>query len=214
MPRLWWCAALVLAPGPLLAQSWEPGERATAPVRGEISEPRGGRGDGAHGRFEGDLDLGFGLGLGTMRQDALGAARLSLHYFSTLGVYAVYADGLGQDGATRRFGSLGAELRPLFLPRWSQDLEQGPAILDLAVDSLSLGLGAFFAEPRGGDLGSARGLELSLGAGLPLFQNASGPWLEARYVYRWLDPAGADERDHAVLAVLSWHAVLLSSLAD
>lgn len=214
MPRLWWCAALLLTPAPLLAQGWDPGEPTASRVRGQISEPRDGRGDGVHGRFAGDFDLGFGLGLGTTQDDALGAARLSLHYYSTLGVYAVYADGLGQEGEIRRFGSIGAELRPLFLPRWSQDLEQGPATLDLAIDSLSLGMGAFFAQPRGRDFGSERGLELSLGAGLPFFQNASGPWLEARYVYRWLDPGGADERDHAVLVVLSWHSVLLSGLAE
>lgn len=194
---------------------WEPGERTTSRVRGEISEPGRAGGDGVYGRFDGDLDLGFGLGIATLDDDALGAARASLHYFSTLGLYAGYADALGRDTGFERFVSFGAELRPLFIARWTEDQEQGPATLDLLVDSLALGLGAFFAEPRGGDFGTTRGLELALGAGLPLGGKASGPWLEARYVFRWANPRGDRESaDHAAWFVLSWHALFLSGLPD
>jgi len=193
---------------------WDPGEPTTSRVKGEIVRPRGGVGDGVHGRFEGDLDLGLGLGVTTADGDALGAARLSLHYFSTLGVYGGYADALGRDAAARRIASFGVDLRPLFLLRWSQDAEQGPATLDLFVDSLSLGAGGFLAEPPGRAFGDARGLELSLGAGLPLAGDAAGPWLEGRYLYRWHDPGGDSSGEHALLAVLSWHALFLSALVE
>ena len=105
-------------------------------------------------------------------------------------------------------------LRPLFLLRWPVDAEQGPAALDLIIDSLSVGAGAFFAQPAGSDFGSARGPALSLGLGAPLIGKATGPWLEARYFLRWANPGGGDAEstDHAALLVLSWHALFFSGI--
>lgn len=210
--------ALVLWPALSGAQTerWEPGEATAATVRGEVAGARRGSGDGVYGRFEGDLDVGFGLGVTTVSEQALGAMRASLTYYATLGLYAGYADALGRDHDVRRAVEFGVELRPLFLLRWSRDAEQGPATLDLCIDSLSLGAGAFVAQPAGGDFGATRGIELPVGLGLPLAGKAQGPWLEARYVWRWSNPGEGDaaSTEHAVLAVLSWHALFLSGIGD
>ncbi|MBI3202165.1 MAG: hypothetical protein HYZ29_11525 [Myxococcales bacterium] len=197
-------------------QPWEPGEATASTVRGEVRGPRQSSGDGVYGRFDGDLDFGFGLGVATASKQALGTARASLTYYSTLGLYAGYADAVGQERDVERFVDLGFELRPLFLLRWSRDAEQGPATVDLVIDSLALGAGAFVAEPAAGDFGATRGVELVAGLGLPLAGNAAGPWLEARYALRWLNPGeGAAARtEHAGLAVLSWHTVFLSGMVE
>lgn len=218
MRRIALAVALTTAPAPLAAQTarWEPGEPTTSRVRGEVSESRrSSSGDGVYGRFEGDFDLGVGLGLATLGDTGLGAARTTLHYFSTAGIAATYADALGQDREFSRFASFGVSLKPLFLARWSEDYQQGPATLDLLIDSAAIGIGAFFAEPSGDDFGSTRGFELSLGLGLPFTGRASGPWLEVAYLWRWANPGSASEgTDHGLLAVLSWHALFLSSLTD
>jgi len=222
MSRFWGCAVralvLVLAPTPLVAEErWEPGEPTTARMRGEVAESRRGSSeDGVYGRFDGDFDFGAALGADLMKDTTLGAARLTLHYFSTVGVHVEYADALGRSSELGRLTAFGVDLRPLFIPRWSEDREQGPAALDLAIDSLSIGMGAFFAQPRGGDFGSTRGFELSAGLGVPLLGSASGPWLEARYLLRWPNPGrGTGERaESAVLALLSWHTLWLSGLSD
>jgi hypothetical protein len=165
--------------------------------------------DGVYGRFDGAFDLGLGLGA-EVGEAVLPAARLSLHYFSTAGLYAGYRDAFGASaGGVERSASLGVNVRPLFVPRWSEGLERGPAILDLSLDSLALGLGAFAAQPEGRALGSSRGLELTLGGGLPLSRNARGFWLEALGVLRWTGERGDElqETSGAALLAVSWHSV-------
>jgi len=214
------CAVLVTAGAEAESESarWEPGERTTSRVDGEISaSEKPARTDGAYGRLDSDLDLGFGLGAEVSDDAPRGALRMSLHYFSTFGITLSYADALGASNAEhQRVASFGVDLKPAFLPRWASDMEQGPATLDLLLDSISLGVGVFFAEPAGAELGDERGLELSGGLGLPLAAHAAGPWLEARGVFRWRDPGQptGERADAAVLAVLSWHALMLSPLLD
>jgi hypothetical protein len=122
------------------------------------------------------------------------------------GVYAGYADAIGGDWLDgSRVVSIGVDVRPAFIPRWSNNLEQGDGFLDLVVDSISLGLGGYFRTPRDGSFGERRGFELSLGFGVPLFAKASGPWLGARGLLRWDDPSGNDSAANAsVLATLGW----------
>lgn len=199
-------------------ERWEPGNRTASTVRGEVGDPESRPGaDGVYGRFEGDLDLGLGAGAELDHDGTRGALRGSLHYFSMIGVYTGYSDALGRrDAAYERAISVGVDLRPAFIPRWSRDLEHGPGVLDLAIDSLSLGLGAFWAKPSGGALGDARGFELSGGLGLALLGVADGPWLEARGLLRWPDPGRASGRDAdaAGLLVLTWHALVGTPLAN
>ncbi len=183
------------------------GRETTSPVRGEIdAQHRGGGGDGVYGRFDGDLDLGLGAGVGYASEDQkLGlSTRFSLHYFSLAGIFVDYSDALGDRAESRRTLGFGADLRPLFVPRWSQNMEQGPPLLDLWLDSLSLSLGAYFAQPAQEDFGEERGFSASLGFGIPFTSLAAGPWLELRGGL--LVPDDGDTRALAV-ALFSWHFI-------
>lgn len=144
--------------------------------------------DGVYGRLDGNLAVAGSAGAELESGQARGSLRLSLHYLWTAGLYGRYSDAFGQGGErAERVASLGVDLRPLFLPRFALDLEQGPAWVDLTLDSLSLTAGAYFAEPRGRDFGAERGFETGLGFGLPLSGAARGPWLEARAERRFAD---------------------------
>jgi hypothetical protein len=190
---------------------WDPGKEVTArlPGRVQTAEPDPVT-DGVYGRFDGDLDLGLGLGAELASGEARGAARLSVHYFSTAGIYATYRDALGAHADVERVLSLGVDLRPAFVPRWSKNMQQGPNFLDLALDSISLGLGAFWEQPRARSFASDRGLESSLGFGIPLFGKAAGPWLESRGQLAF---RGADRARSQFLVVLSFHTLALSPFA-
>ena len=139
-------------------------------------------GDGAYGRFDGDLELGLGAGptLAFSEGDLGVAARGTARWYSTAGLYAVYGETLSPRPDIERRLAVGLDLTPLFLIRWAQALEAGPAVLDLALDSLSLGLGASFSAPHERDFASKKSFEASLGVGVPLAGTAPGPWLEFR----------------------------------
>lgn len=159
------------------------------------------QGDGIYGRLDGDFDVS--LRLGAEYENSLAPAfGGSLFYYGTLGIFVDHALGTGR--STQRT-AVGVELRPLFLPRWDADLQRGPALLDLTLDSLALGVGVHL--PHEGS--SNPGVQLSLGAGLPLFAQASGPWLEFKGVYRF---PSAPENGAALFAFLSWHALFDSGL--
>lgn len=165
--------------------------------------------DGVYGRMDGLLALAANVGAELEDGEPRGAVRLSAHYLWIAGVYGRYSDAFG--GAERRptrVASFGVDLRPLFLPRFSQDWERGPAILDLSLDSLSLSAGAYFAEPLGRSFGDERGFELGAGFGVPLRGHAVGPWLDFRAERRF-----ADRGDSAWLftVALGYHAVTWST---
>ncbi len=172
------------------------------------------REDGGYGRFAGDLDLGLALGAELGPETRRPGARLSLHYFSMAGLVVGYTDALGSESRAERTLTLGVDLRPLFVPRWSNDLTRGPAMLDLTLDSLSLGAGAFWSQPPGRGLGVERGFEGSVGIGVPLLGRAGGPWLEGRALARWsatesdLSPRAAG----AGLILLAWHQLVETRL--
>jgi hypothetical protein len=178
-----------------------------APARAEAAESERPRAhaplpgtDGVYGRLDGTLALAGGLGVELEDAEPRGALRLSAHYLWTAGVYLRYSDALGAaDRRAERVASFGVDLRPLFLPRFALDLEQGPAWLDLTLDSLSLSAGAYFAQPqqsrslrepgfeRDDDFGDERGFETGLGLGFPLCGAARGLWLDARAERRFAD---------------------------
>jgi len=141
--------------------------------------------DGAYGRFDGDLDLRVGAGAAFARGGPALAAHASLLYLSSAGLYAHYTDALGSAGpAVARSIAAGLVIEPLFLGRYALDLERGPARLDLGLDSLAIGVGAFWEAPRDGSLVADTGLEISLGAALPILARASGPILGVRGALR------------------------------
>lgn len=198
--------ALVLALGAANARAGEPGEafgaRTTSDVRAVSPEGDRAHGDGAYGRFDGDLDLGFGAGASAaFGSGDLGVAlRATGHWYSTAGLFLSYSESVGTSRLERRAG-MGVEVEPLFLLRWSEALERGPALLDLTLDSLSLGVGYFLLDPPSRGFGSRRGVEVSLGLGIPLVGESGGPWLEARGGY-FLPKS---EREFTGLVFLSWH---------
>jgi hypothetical protein len=199
------CAGVARAERPAGTEPWDPGEPTTSKVGGEPDRNRAAiSADGAYGRFDGLFDIGLAAGAAVGEGGAAGAALASLRYFSTAGIYASYEDALG--GAhvgSERLGSIGVDLTPLFIPRWSNDMEGRSAFSDLTLDSFSIALGGYLREPRGQDFGHAHGLEFSLGVACPLMSNAAGLWLGARSVFRWDDPGRADAPGARFTALLT-----------
>jgi hypothetical protein len=190
---------------------WDPGRQVTASV-GERVRARDDAtpGDGVYGRFAGDLDFALGLGAELDEGAARGALRFSLHYFYAAGLYATYRDAFSDDADVRRVFSLGIDMRPAFIPRWSKNMQQGPSFLDLALDSISLGLGAFWEQPEHHGFAHDRGFETSLGFGVPLLGKATGPWLESRAQLAF---RGTESARPEFFFLLSGHALILSPLA-
>ena len=190
------CSACLLLPAAALAP--RPAQAESASAR----SASGATGDGVYGRFDGDLDLGLALGaeLGSAGH-AAPAVRASAHYFSIAGVYVAGRIKAGDQSAPSLFG-VGVDLRPLFVPRWAKGYETGPGLFDLTLDSLSLSLGAFWAQPAAHEPEATRGFDAQLGFGIPLLATAAGPWLEARGALRYPDGAS---REEAVILALSWH---------
>jgi hypothetical protein len=184
---------------------------ATAQERGDVGRPHAPSpgSDGVYGRLDGSVDLGLGAGAELEAGEARTALRASGHFLSTAGAYLRYEDGFGSnEERPARALSFGIDVRPLFLPRFALDLEQGPALVDLTLDSLSLNAGAYFAEPQHDSFGHERGFDLGLGFGVPLCGEARGLWLEARAERRF-----ADRGEHAWLFSLglAYHTLILST---
>ena len=197
------CAGAARAAESAPEPAW--GEPTTSRLPGEVSDG-GDRhdGDGVYGRFDGRYALGLNAGTDLGEGGAAFAARATAHYFYMAGIYAGYADGFGNDALPWTRGvSFGVDLRPTFLPRWSNGMQRGPSILDLAIDSISIAMGAYFRSPRGGDFGDVRGFELSLGFGLPLAGSMEGPWLGTRGLLRWDDPLGGHSHTAEATASLT-----------
>lgn len=144
--------------------------------------------DGVYDRFDGSVALSGTLSAELEDGAPRGALRASAHYFWVAGVYGRYSDAFGHESERpARVASFGVDLRPLFLPRFALDLEQGPAVLDLTLDSLSLTAGAYFSKPARADFGDGRGFETGVGLGVPLLGRAKGPWLDVRAERRFAD---------------------------
>lgn len=192
---------------------WQFGERTTARLPGEVETPDPEpSAEGVYGRLDGDVTLALGAGA-EFGEASAGVVRISGHYYWMAGIYATYRDALTstpEPADARRALSLGIDLRPAFLPRWVRDYQQGPALLDLTLDSISLGLGVYWAEPSGAGFGDERGYEASLGFGIPLFARASGLWLEGRGLLRWDESA---QPAPAIVAMLGFHQVILTPFA-
>lgn len=166
--------------------------------------------DGVYGRFDGRLALAAGAGAELQSGAVRGSLRVAAHYWWTAGVYARFADAFGGTDAGRaeRVASFGIDLRPLFLPRFARNYEQGPPLLDLTLDSLSLTAGAYFAQPHARSFGDERGFELGFGLGVPLFAAARGLWLEGRAEHRFAD---VGPNAWVFTAALAFHGITWTS---
>ena len=185
--------------------------------------------DGLYGRFDGDLLVVAGAGAAVEHEGPRLLTYASLTYLSTAGVYARYADALGDTSTSRsRTIAAGLELRPVFLARWGLDLERGPAWLDLLVDSIAIDLGAYgvlggaprhTADPPG-PWGPSFEAALSLEA--PLLGETEGPYLGAQAIARLpshrfgaLAPSADPIEDGSMIGVvLTWHALFDAGLVD
>ena|SRR5688572_12993776 len=199
MSRLyWWRRCWLTLTWPLLALP--------APAAAQWPPPP--ESDGVYGRLGGNTDASLKLG-GLLSHSRLSASvGASAHYYSLLGITGDYSESLSEAAVPQRSFSVGSELRPLFLPRWLLGKQTGPAWLDLTLDSICVGLGAYFSQVAEPD-DDARGVWMSMGVGLPVIGRASGPWLELRALRRWPDwDAARADAHNALFLYLSWHHVL------
>jgi hypothetical protein len=185
-------------------------------------EARSADDDGAYGRFDGDVELGLGAGVGLAQGGPALVARATAVYLGTAGVHATYADALGASTPrTARSIAAGVVLRPLFLGRNASDLERGPARLDLLLDSFALELGAVFRAPTGAPFEPTPGLEVAVEAALPLYPEASGPHLALRGALR-LDhedvsghgSAPVFQKGGLVSLVFTWRTLVAAHVVD
>ncbi len=154
------------------------------------------RSDGVYGRFDGELSLVPAVGLEWTASGWFTQLGLSAFYLNTVGVTFHHADGRWSPIAPRADFSvttLSAGFRPLFLLRWTQDLEKGPSYLDLMIDSLTLHVGSYWSQQHSVDR-QRYGLETELSFGFPILGRAHGPWLTASAVNRWPKVTNADNR--------------------
>ncbi len=177
--------------------------------------------DGAAGRLEGDLHLELGAGAAFADGGPALAVNAGVLYLGTAGIYGHYTDALGSDDPTvERSIATGASVRPLFLARYASDLEHGPAHLDLLVDSITFGVGAFWDSVRGRGLGAEPGLELALSFAVPILPSATGPFVGVRTALRWRDAdlggraGGFTERGALITLTLAWHQVIAARVVD
>lgn len=187
------------------------GQRTTANVKSLDPDGDPHRGDGAYGRFDGDLDLGIGAGPslalsnGDMGLGVRGVAR----WYYAIGAYVRYDETLSPHPDIERRLGFGVDVTPLFLIRWPRAMEKGPAALDLALDSLSLGLGASLATEHGRGFGNRHAFEGSLGFGVPLAASSHGPWLEFRASTTLPRPVAGESQ---LTLIFSWHFAVLTPL--
>jgi len=207
-------APLLAVAAPARARAAEPppgwGESVTSSPGRDVRSPEHAPAYGVYGRFHARFDVGVDAGAELADGGVSGALRATAHYFFMAGVYAGYADALGGSSVdSARTLSFGVDIQPAFIPRWSNDLEQGSGVLDLTLDSISLALGTYFREPNGASFGDRRGFEASLGFGVPLTGHAPGPWLGARGLLRWDDPTStAPTARGAALVTFGWRFFL------
>jgi hypothetical protein len=76
-------------------------------------------------------------------------------------------------------------------------------------------------QPADGDFGSRAGLEVGLGFELPVFADATGPWVGVRGGLRWSNEAlangaaeSADERSAYLAITLAWHQLVMAHVVD
>ena len=179
-------------------------------------------GDGAYGRLDGDLDLGFAAGAAYTSNAPALFARGTATYVATAGAYLVYADAFGASDATiDRSIAAGITLKPLFWARFANAWEKGPARFDLFLDSFVLEIGALWSAPHARAIDVSPGIEIAAGLGFPIFSDATGPFLEVRAAlrYRREDLDGSVRSDvfdrGAILSLsLAWHHIVSAHIAD
>jgi len=178
--------------------------------------------DGAYGRYDGDLDLRLGAGVAVMQEGPALAAFASAMLLSSAGVYVHYTDAFDDARRIHRSISTGLVIEPMFLARTALNLQIGSGRLDLAIDSLAIGLGAYWTSPRlANSPMNEPGLEFSVGFGVPILPRATGPVLGLRGALRATPAAmsgtesfGLMEQGAFVSMTLAWRHIVSAHLVD
>lgn len=163
--------------------------------------------DGVYGRFDGTVTVSPGLGVEHASSEWAPALSLRAHYLSTVGIRFSHSEGRwwpAHQRSSHAVSSLGLEAMPLFLLRWSQGWQNGPGWLDLAIDSLALGAGAYYCADLDGAR-TVRGLAWHTGLGFPIALKGNGPWLGGELDWRWAraNPTSPDS-DIAFMVRFEW----------
>ncbi|HEY5960872.1 MAG TPA: hypothetical protein VIV60_30160 [Polyangiaceae bacterium] len=165
------------------------------------------RSDGVYGRFDGEISLVPMLGTQWTQAGWLTQLGVSAYYLNTIGVAFRSSDGSWSPIKPRadvNVSSLSLALRPLFLLRWTQDLEHGPKFLDLTLDSLTLKVGSYWSQQHSADVQHV-GVETEISFGLPILAKANGPWITWSVLSRWPKVTHADHPiDIALGVALEW----------
>jgi hypothetical protein len=186
---------------------------AAAPARAE--------GDGLYGRFAGDVELRGAAGVAVVAGGPMIAGEIGARYLSSAGIFVGYADAAGgRKPRVLRSIAAGVEVAPFFLTRYASNAERGPAHLDLLLDSLAFGVGAFWAQPQGSAFGARPGLEIALSMSIPILPRIDGPILGVRGALRWRDedlggrPEGVVDRGALLSFTIGWRQVVHTHLVD
>jgi hypothetical protein len=178
-------------------------------------------GDGAYGRLDGDVELRASAGVAFGEGAPSFTAGVGAVYLQTAGVYGLYTDAFDEGAALRRSIATGVHVQPLFLARYANDLERGPAHVDLLIDSLAFQVGPFWGAPRAGSLRSEPGLELAALIAVPVLPRANGPFLEVRGALRWRPGELSGSRESHVLErgalltlTLAYHHTVSGNIVD
>ncbi len=173
--------------------------------------------DGVYGRLDGDIGLSPSVGLVHYRSDTEAAFGLQAMYVSTLGIAFQHADSyflVGSRSVNRGVTSVELKLCPLFISRWAQAMEVGPPLLDLVLDSFTIGIGSYWDYDRDRRQ-LRRGSSIAAGMGLPLIAQASGPWLSSTIALRFAEGPGYSAPADVVFGLaLSWAWFIDSRLHD
>lgn len=171
--------------------------------------------DGLYQRFAGDLALDVSAGARTplIHDPHVGAlGRVGALYLASVGGFVSVDRGFRSPDQLGT--SLGVDLRPLFIPRFSTASEFGRATLDLLIDSLSFSIAARWVGDR------RTALDLGAGFELPLSASYAGPFLALRFSHVLGQGAlRGFERERGVdgnflTVTLGWRGLVSSHLVD
>lgn len=170
--------------------------------------------DGAWGRLKGDLAIQGDLGMvyDGSHPGVMGA--VAIRYLQSAGAYATWMMPVSKDADFERIGSVGVELRPLFLPRLLKDWQGTSPRLNLWIDSFSIRMGTAFAHQ--GPYAQGPGFETGVGMGIPILPQAQGPWIGVSALWRWSQDAmhTGQNSDFVCTMTLGWQTILYSGLVD
>ena len=106
----------------------------------------------------------------------------SLSYLQSVGGYLRSRLAVGEQNLNYSpLFSGGLELQPLFLIRWSNGKERGPAFRDLLLDSIGLRGGVALQLHETSRQSATAAAEVALGFGVPLMGTAEGAWLRSNF---------------------------------